>query len=115
MLIDADAVHPAHLLYSIFGIFFIHIVYPQLNVPLTNSANISHHMIIGDPTNMKGKLAFLDNVQNIPNFPVLWIDLGADVESVRRQRTKVKIKKKIAGPGPRGEADFRAGDSDEAP
>jgi len=41
----------------------------QLNVPLTNSANLAK------------AIPFLDNVQNIPNFPVLWIDLGADVES----------------------------------
>jgi len=44
----------------------------QLNVPLLNSANIGKTHV---------NLTFLDNVQDIPNFPVLWIDLGADVES----------------------------------
>ena len=57
--------------------FIIHIVYPQLNVPLLNSANIGKSPVV---------LPFLDNVRDIPNFPVLWIDLGADVESVRRQK-----------------------------
>jgi hypothetical protein len=42
----------------------------QLNVPLINNRNLD------------GKeLWFLENVPDIPNFPVLWIDLGADVES----------------------------------
>jgi len=41
----------------------------QLNVPLINSANLLK------------QVPFLDNVRDIPNFPVLWIDLGADVES----------------------------------
>lgn len=41
----------------------------QLNVPLINSRHL------------KTALPFLENVTDIPNFPVLWIDLGADVES----------------------------------
>ena len=51
---------------------------------------------------------FLENVRDIPNFPVLWIDLGADVESVRGQKCLVKMTNitKCAGPEPRGEADF---------
>jgi len=40
----------------------------QLNVPLINSQHLSEG------------LPFLDNVQDIPNFPVLWIDFGLDVE-----------------------------------
>ena len=46
---------------------------PQLNVPLINSQHLAE------------ALPFLDNVQDIPHFPVLWIDVGADVESVRRE------------------------------
>merc|ERR1711936_132584 len=41
----------------------------QLNVPLINSQHLAE------------ALPFLDNVQDIPNFPVLWIDFGLDVES----------------------------------
>ena len=42
--------------------------------------------------NLDGKeLWFLENVPDIPNFPVLWIDLGADVESVRRQKCLAKM------------------------
>jgi len=41
----------------------------QLNVPLINSANL------------EVPIPLLENVRDIPNFPVLWIDLGADVES----------------------------------
>merc|ERR1719239_113435 len=41
----------------------------QLNVPLINSQHLAE------------ALPFLDNVQDIPHFPVLWIDIGADVES----------------------------------
>ena len=48
-------------------------------MPLLNSANIGKSPV--PPV-----LPFLDNVRDIPNFPVLWIDLGADVESVRRQK-----------------------------
>jgi len=41
----------------------------QLNVPLINSASLTN------------EIPFLANVPNIPNFPFVWIDLGADVES----------------------------------
>jgi len=47
----------------------------QLNVPLINSSTISSN------TWFHKTIPFLDNVQDIPHFPVVWIDLGADVES----------------------------------
>ena len=49
--------------------------HPQLNVPLINRANL-----VTD-----NKLPFLENVPDIPHFPVLWIDLGADIQSVTQR------------------------------
>ena len=50
----------------------------QLNVPLIGNTDLSmfgiKHKTPGFP--------ILEGLPNIPHFPVLWIDLGADVESV---------------------------------
>lgn len=48
----------------------------QLNVPLYNSGDL-----IMKGTTHTDKLSILDKVRTIPHFPVLWIDLGADIES----------------------------------
>merc|ERR1712059_1307 len=48
----------------------------QLNVPLLNSADLAipkYGITFDIPT--------LNSVPSIPAFPVLWIDLGADIDS----------------------------------
>ena len=59
------------------------IVCPQLNVPLMNSESLKW---TEGMFKFEKNISFLENVMDIPNFPVLWIDLGADVESVRRKK-----------------------------
>ena len=54
----------------------------QLNVPLINAETLKWHE--SSFNKFEDTIPFLENVQDIPNFPVVWIDLGADVESVRR-------------------------------
>jgi len=50
----------------------------QLNVPLMNSESLKW---TEGMFKFEKNISFLENVMDIPNFPVLWIDLGADVES----------------------------------
>jgi len=51
----------------------------QLNVPLINAETLKWHE--SSFNKFEDTIPFLANVPDIPNFPVVWIDLGADVES----------------------------------
>ena len=86
-------------------------IYFQLNVPLINAETLKWHE--SSFNKFEDTIPFLENVPDIPNFPVVWIDLGADVESVRRENSihRLDWRQKFSGPRPRGQTYIGAGDA----
>ena len=91
--------------------------YFKLNVPLINAETLKWHET--SLNKFEDTIPFLANVPDIPNFPVVWIDLGADVESVRKQLQLQNgdsiDNNKFSGSRPGGQTHIRVGEAGSDP
>ena len=88
-----------------------------MNVPLINAETLKWHET--SLNKFEDTIPFLANVPDIPNFPVVWIDLGADVESVRKQLQLQNgdsiDNNKFSGSRPGGQTHIRVGEAGSDP